>query len=244
MPPGSRLPCAPPACWQPWKALATRQVAHPSSSWRTTTAKIPVRTQNAGRITPEMGLSESDWQVFAAGRREAWRGRCKQETGLRTVFHHHCAGYVETPAEIEQLLSLTDPALLGLVPRHRSLPLRRRRPAGRPAAARRAGLACPLQGLPARGWRRSRAPRAGITSPRSGMGSSASWARAQSTSRPWSTSSEPPGLPGLDRGRTGRPARDGLAPKLRRCATAISALDWAMTIKQMKREAIKNAKEI
>jgi inosose dehydratase len=30
------------------------------------------------------------------------------------VFHHHCAGYVETPPEIEALLSRTDPALLGL----------------------------------------------------------------------------------------------------------------------------------
>ena len=37
------------------------------------------------------------------------------ETGLRTVFHHHCAGYVETPDEIARLLELTDPELLGLV---------------------------------------------------------------------------------------------------------------------------------
>ena len=42
-------------------------------------------------------------------------GRVKKETGLRTAFHHHCAGYVETPAEIEKLMSLTDPNLLGLV---------------------------------------------------------------------------------------------------------------------------------
>ena len=34
---------------------------------------------------------------------------------MRTVFHHHCAGYVETPAEIDKLLSLTDPSLVGLV---------------------------------------------------------------------------------------------------------------------------------
>ena len=37
------------------------------------------------------------------------------ETGLRTVFHHHCAGYVETPDEIARLLSMTDPEVLGLV---------------------------------------------------------------------------------------------------------------------------------
>jgi inosose dehydratase len=38
-----------------------------------------------------------------------------EETGLRTVFHHHCAGYVETPDEIATLLALTDPKRLGLV---------------------------------------------------------------------------------------------------------------------------------
>ncbi len=37
------------------------------------------------------------------------------ETGLRTVFHHHCAGYVETPDEIATLLDLTNPDRLGLV---------------------------------------------------------------------------------------------------------------------------------
>jgi len=37
------------------------------------------------------------------------------ETGLRTVFHHHCAGYIETHDEIARLLDLTDPNALGLV---------------------------------------------------------------------------------------------------------------------------------
>ena len=74
----------------------------------------PVRTQNAGRVTVEMGLSEAEWLVFAAGAELVARA-VYIETGLRTVFHHHCAGYVETPAEIEKLLSLTDPEVLGLV---------------------------------------------------------------------------------------------------------------------------------
>jgi inosose dehydratase len=39
----------------------------------------------------------------------------RNETGLRTVFHHHCAGYVETPDEIARLLALTDPECVGLV---------------------------------------------------------------------------------------------------------------------------------
>jgi inosose dehydratase len=74
----------------------------------------PVRTKNAGRVTPSMGLTDAEWQVFAAG---AEKVACavREETGLRTVFHHHCGGYVETPDEIARLLSLTDPQMLGLV---------------------------------------------------------------------------------------------------------------------------------
>ena len=75
---------------------------------------IPERTKNAGRVTPEMGLSDSEWQIFAEGA-EKVAATVRKETGLRTAFHHHCAGYVETPTEIEKLMSLTDPGLLGLV---------------------------------------------------------------------------------------------------------------------------------
>jgi inosose dehydratase len=75
---------------------------------------VPERTQNAGRVTPAMGLTGEEWKVFAEGSNEI-SAEVKTRTGLRTVFHHHCAGYVETPDEIETLLSLTDPSLLGLV---------------------------------------------------------------------------------------------------------------------------------
>ncbi|GHT72712.1 sugar phosphate isomerase/epimerase IoIE [Bacteroidia bacterium] len=72
------------------------------------------RTLNAGRITPAMGLSSDEWKVFAEGANRVAR-EVKEKTGLRTVFHHHCAGYAETPQEIDTLLRLTDPELLGLV---------------------------------------------------------------------------------------------------------------------------------
>ncbi len=75
---------------------------------------VPERTRNAGRVSPEMGLSQAEWQVFAEGVTRVAEA-VKKETGLRTAFHHHCAGYVETAAEIESLMALTDPALLGLV---------------------------------------------------------------------------------------------------------------------------------
>ncbi len=74
----------------------------------------PMRTKNAGRITPAMGMSEAQWQVFARGANRVAQ-RVRDETGLRTVFHHHVGTWVETPAETQRLMDMTDPALLGLV---------------------------------------------------------------------------------------------------------------------------------
>jgi inosose dehydratase len=75
---------------------------------------VPQRTQNAGRVTPGLGLTAEEWRIFSEGANHVAR-QVKARTGLRTVFHHHCAGYVETPAEIDQLMALTDPSLVGLV---------------------------------------------------------------------------------------------------------------------------------
>jgi len=74
----------------------------------------PVRTKRAGRVRPMDGLSKDEWKTFAHGADEVAEA-VFDETGLRTVFHHHCAGYVETPEEIETLLGLTNPDRLGLV---------------------------------------------------------------------------------------------------------------------------------
>lgn len=72
------------------------------------------RTELAGRVPPEAGLSEAEWGIFARGAERIARA-VLDETGIRTVFHHHCAGFVETPDEIAALLDRTDPKLLGLV---------------------------------------------------------------------------------------------------------------------------------
>jgi len=74
----------------------------------------PDRTRFAGRVTAEFALSSADWKIFAGGADQLARA-VFEETGLRTVFHHHCAGYVETPDEIATLLDLTDSRRLGLV---------------------------------------------------------------------------------------------------------------------------------
>jgi inosose dehydratase len=75
---------------------------------------VKERTRNAGRITDSMSLSKDEWRVFTDGA-NLIAGNVKSATGLRTVFHHHCAGFVETPDEIDNFLEFTDPSLVGLV---------------------------------------------------------------------------------------------------------------------------------
>jgi inosose dehydratase len=71
------------------------------------------RERNAGRITSALGLSDSQWSVFAAAAEQIARA-VRDETGLRTAFHPHCGGYVETVAEIDALMRRTDPSIVGL----------------------------------------------------------------------------------------------------------------------------------
>ena len=73
----------------------------------------PMRTLNAGRITPAMGMSDEQWKVFTDGANRVARA-VKRETGLRTVFHHHIGTWIETPEETAKLLAMTDPEVLGL----------------------------------------------------------------------------------------------------------------------------------
>ena len=74
---------------------------------------VPNRTARAGRIREEDGLSRTEWDAFA-DRAARVAAAVRDTTGLRSVFHHHCAGYVETPQEIDALMSRTDPETLGL----------------------------------------------------------------------------------------------------------------------------------
>jgi len=71
------------------------------------------RVARAGRITKRDSLSAADWSTFSRGA-EAVAKAVRDETGLRTVFHPHCAGFIETPWEIDELMGRTDPSLLGL----------------------------------------------------------------------------------------------------------------------------------
>jgi inosose dehydratase len=75
--------------------------------------EVRLRERQAGRVDREHGLSEEQWTIFAAGADRIARA-VHDQVGLRTVFHPHCGGYVETAAEIDELMARTDPAGLGL----------------------------------------------------------------------------------------------------------------------------------
>ncbi len=72
-----------------------------------------VRGQNAGRITPEMGLSDDGWETYAAAANRLAK-RVKEEAGVRTVVHQHLGTLIETGAELRRLMDMTDPDLLGI----------------------------------------------------------------------------------------------------------------------------------
>ena len=73
---------------------------------------VPELVQEAGQRTGS-ALSDDEWDVFAEGV-NLIAHRVHDETGLSIVFHHHCAGYVETPEETRKLLERADPDLVGL----------------------------------------------------------------------------------------------------------------------------------
>ena len=75
--------------------------------------KDATRTKFAGRISEGQSLSTEQWKGYG-DRVNRIALQVKKETGLQSVFHHHCAGFVETPGEIESLLQSTDSAVVGL----------------------------------------------------------------------------------------------------------------------------------
>jgi inosose dehydratase len=73
----------------------------------------PTRRLNAGRITAEHAMTPEQWDATIEGSMRVAKA-VKDETGLRTVAHHHIGTYIETPQETQRLLDNTDPDLLGL----------------------------------------------------------------------------------------------------------------------------------
>jgi inosose dehydratase len=66
----------------------------------------------AGNAQGSDGFTPAQWE--GAARLIGCIAKSAQEIGVRSVFHHHCGTYVETPGEVARLLELTDPGLLGI----------------------------------------------------------------------------------------------------------------------------------
>jgi inosose dehydratase len=73
---------------------------------------VPELINEAGRAQGSR-LSAAQWDVVASAVNRIAR-KVNEETGLKFAFHHHCAGYVETPEEIRNLMDRTDANLVGL----------------------------------------------------------------------------------------------------------------------------------
>jgi inosose dehydratase len=73
----------------------------------------PVRSQVAGRVTAEHGMSDAAWAAFVDGLHELAL-RVRDETGLRTVVHQHLGTLIESGDEVRRLLDATDPRLVGV----------------------------------------------------------------------------------------------------------------------------------
>ena len=70
------------------------------------------RTTNAGRITIHTSDAVMSQAATVANRAAH---AVHAHSGLRTAFHHHCAGLIETSDEIRRFMHHTDPELLGIV---------------------------------------------------------------------------------------------------------------------------------
>jgi len=74
---------------------------------------VPNRAARAGRIRPEDSLDAEGWKTFTNGVNRAAQ-KLMDNYGMAMAFHHHCGGYIETPQEIERLMDMTKPELVGL----------------------------------------------------------------------------------------------------------------------------------
>lgn len=76
----------------------------------------PGRASIAGRVPDDgsAGWSDAQWRE-AVATLHAVAGALRAELGMRVVLHHHAGTFVETPGEIDRLLSDTEADLVGLL---------------------------------------------------------------------------------------------------------------------------------
>ena len=57
---------------------------------------------------------DAAWEAYAE-RLDAFGAHLKSRYGITLAYHHHMGAYVESPADIDKLMALTDPAKVGLL---------------------------------------------------------------------------------------------------------------------------------
>jgi len=72
------------------------------------------RGQVAGRVTPDDGLTEAEWQVFVETLNKV--GAILLAEGVRACYHNHVGSVIESGQEMDRLLKETDPSLIFLGP--------------------------------------------------------------------------------------------------------------------------------
>ena len=99
-----RRRCKSGGCW--------RRSARSASCWRTTTAQSRNWCSRPGG-----GMAVSSRAISGMCTRRGVNRVARavyDQVGLKVVFHHHCAGYVETAEEVRSLMNRADPDLVGL----------------------------------------------------------------------------------------------------------------------------------
>jgi inosose dehydratase len=57
---------------------------------------------------------DAAWRAYAA-RLDAFGAHLKAQYGITLAYHHHMGAYIESPDDIDRLMTLTDPAKVGLL---------------------------------------------------------------------------------------------------------------------------------
>jgi len=75
----------------------------------------PQRAKVAGFVSPDGsdGWNDKEWQQ-AGKTMDVIARACRDKLGMRVVFHNHVGTFVETPEEVDRLMAITDPELVGL----------------------------------------------------------------------------------------------------------------------------------
>jgi len=86
-------------------------------------AKVVVYGEVAGSVQGQIDTPVSQrprfaddaaWQGYAE-RLNAFGAHLRSRYGITLAYHHHMGAYVESPAEVDRLMALTDPAKVGLL---------------------------------------------------------------------------------------------------------------------------------